>query len=625
MSQSTSSDSLIDTSKMSRGQRSALEMAESSRDQRALSGFAASLFDGRPEFERITPFPTQSDEERDQGNTFLRKLDRFLRDRTDPDVIDKDGEIPDSVIKGLGELGAFGIKIPHAYGGLGLSQTNYSRSAMLLGRHCGNLAALLSAHQSIGVPQPLLMFGTEAQKQKYLPLFAKGQISAFALTEQDVGSDPAQMKTHAELNEAGTHYILNGEKLWCTNSLKASHIIVMARTPQDGKRLATTAFIVAMDAPGVEIVTRCHFMGLKALYNGVLHFHNVEIPVEDVVHEVGKGLKVALSTLNTGRLTLPAACTGMMHRCQEIALRWSTRRAQWGKAIGRHAAVAAKIADIAADTFATESMVLYTSSLVDADKHADIRLEAAMSKLWGSEAAWRTVDQTMQIKGGRGYETESSLRKRGAEADPIERMMRDCRINTIFEGSSEIMRLFIAREALDPHLRTSAAVLDSRKPISVRLRAAFGAACHYAKWYPKQYVSNRVRVPSHFHPALFVDLIRIDQLSRKLSKLLFHSMVRHGPELEKQQLLLGRIVNIGTELFAMSCACARANQLHQECEERNQVDPEHNDPDHSLEIAKYICARGRHRIQQWVDELNNPNDKAGYHLTQNLMEDPTMH
>ena len=231
----------------------------------------------------------------------------------------------------------------------------------------------------------------------------------------------------------------------------------------------------------------------------------------------------------------------------------------------------------------------------------------------------------MQIKGGRGYETESSLRNRGADADPIERMMRDCRINTIFEGSSEIMRLFIAREALDPHLRKSAAVLDSRKPKNVRLRAAFTAARHYAKWYPKQYISNRVRVPPQFHPDLFVELIRIDRLSRKLSKLLFHSMVRHGPKLEKQQLLLGRIVNIGTELFAMSCACARANQLNQECEARNQVDPEHNDPDHSLETAKYICTRGAQRIHNWIQALNNPNDQAGYHLAKNLMEDPSVH
>jgi alkylation response protein AidB-like acyl-CoA dehydrogenase len=609
---------------MSRGQRSALEMAESSRDQRALSGFAASLFDGHPEFESIAPFPEQTNEDRDQGNAFLKKLERFLQNRTDPDRIDLEGEIPDHVIQGLGELGAFGIKIPHTYGGLGLSQTNYSRSAMLLGRHCGNLAALLSAHQSIGVPQPLLMFGTEAQKQKYLPLFAKGQISAFALTEQEVGSDPARMQTHAELNESGSHYILNGTKLWCTNSLKASHIIVMARTPQEGKRLATTAFIVAMNAPGVEIVTRCRFMGLKALYNGVLHFHNVEVPVEDVVHEEGKGLKVALTTLNTGRLTLPAACTGMMQRCQEIVINWSKKREQWGQSIGKHAAVAAKIADIAADTFATESMVRYTSSLVDNDKHADIRLEAAMSKLWGSEAAWRTIDQTMQIKGGRGYETESSLTQRGETADPIERMMRDCRINTIFEGSSEIMRLFIAREVLDPHLRKSAGVLDSRRTKTARLRSAFEAACHYTKWYPMQYVPNRVRTPKDFHPALYIELIRINRLSRKLSRQLFHSMLRYGAKLEKKQLLLGRLVDIGSELFAMSCACARANQLYQECEARHQVDPTHNDPDHSIETAKYICARGQQRIRTWSRALHNSIDQGGYHLAQNLMNDPSV-
>ncbi len=192
----------------------------------------------------------------------------------------------------------------------------------------------------------------------------------------------------------------------------------------------------------------------------------------------------------------------MMQRCQEIVIRWSKQREQWGQAIGKHAAIAAKIADIAADTFATESMVRYTSSLVDHDKYADIRLEAAMSKLWGSEAAWHTIDQTMQIKGGRGYEIESSLINRGEVGDPIERMMRDCRINTIFEGSSEIMRLFIAREALYPHLRKSAAALDSRHTKSTRLRTAFKSAFHYAKWYPKQYVSNLLCVPKNFPPPL---------------------------------------------------------------------------------------------------------------------------
>lgn len=622
MSQDNQTDSLIDTSKMTAGQRSALEMAESSRDERALSGFAASIFNGRPELGCIVPFPEQSVEDRELGDAFIQKLDSFLQDQTNPDQIDRDGEIPDSVFKGLAELGAMGIKIPREYGGLGLSQTNYTRVAMRLGQHCGNLAALLSAHQSIGVPQPLLMFGTEAQKKKYLPLFAKGNISAFALTEQNVGSDPAQMQTTAVLNSSGTHYIINGEKLWCTNSLKASHIIVMALTPQKGKPLATTAFIVEMQAPGVEIITRCHFMGLKALYNGVLQFHEVKVPIDDVVHLEGKGLKVALTTLNTGRLTLPAACTGMMHRCREIVLRWSKEREQWGQSIGKHEAIAVKIADIAANTFATESMVLYTSSLVDADKFADIRLEAAMAKLWGSEAAWSTVDQTMQIKGGRGYETESSLDNRGEPADPIERMMRDCRINTIFEGSSEIMRLFIAREALDPHLRQGAAALDSRKPMADRARGAFKAALYYSKWYPARYLRVAIKFPPNFHPSLSIEMVRIERLSRKLSRALFHSMLLHGPKLEKRQLILARLVDIGSELFAMSCACARAGQLDQECAARHRDAAEHDDPEHSIKTAKYICDRGQHRIQKWFKELKNPIDKTAYKLAQDLMEDP---
>ncbi|WP_276308400.1 acyl-CoA dehydrogenase family protein [Rubritalea profundi] len=404
--------SIIDTSTMSEGQRAALEMAEDSRDSREISGFAGSLFMGFPKLSRLSPFPEQTTEDKLAGDQFITKLDTFLQQHTDPDQIDRDGEIPDSVFSGLAELGTFGIKIPQKYGGLGLSQTNYSRAAMVLGAHCGNLTALLSAHQSIGVPQPLIIFGTDAQKEKYLPLFAAGNISAFALTEQEVGSDPAKMKTIATLDPDGEHWTLNGEKLWCTNGLKASHLVVMAKTPTSEKPYASTAFIIDVTSPGVEIITRCRFMGLKALYNGVIRFTDVRVPKDDIVYAEGKGLKVALTTLNTGRLTLPAACSGALQRCLDISLAWASRREQWGAAIGKHAAIAAKIADLRADQFATESMVLYVSALVDLDKKADIRIEAAMAKLWGTEAAWHGVDQTMQIKGGRGYETAESLKNR---------------------------------------------------------------------------------------------------------------------------------------------------------------------------------------------------------------------
>ncbi len=601
--------SIIDTSIMSEGQRAALEMAEDSRDTREISGFAGSLFMGFPKLSRLSPFPEQTSEDKLAGDQFITKLDTFLQQHTDPELIDRDGEIPDSVISGLAELGAFGIKIPKKYGGLGLSQTNYSRAAMVLGAHCGNLTALLSAHQSIGVPQPLIAFGTEAQKEKYLPLFARGNISAFALTEQDVGSDPAKMQTTATLDPGGEHWTLNGEKLWCTNGLKASHLVVMAKTPSPEKPYASTAFIVDVASPGVEIITRCRFMGLKALYNGVIRFTDVRIPKDDLVLAKGKGLKVALTTLNTGRLTLPAACSGALQRCLDISLAWASRREQWGAAIGKHAAIAAKIADLRADQFATESMVLYVSALVDRDKKADIRIEAAMAKLWGTEAAWHGVDQTMQIKGGRGYETADSLKNRGEVADPIERMVRDCRINTIFEGSSEIMKLFIAREALDPHLRQGAAVIDSRNTLGQRIPAAIKAGLHYAVWYPLRWLPLTLEVPVGTHPRLKRHYKQIEKYSRKLSRALFHAMILNGPKLEKRQLLLGCYVDIASELFAMSCAVSRTDSQLQK------------NPRQSLSTVHYLCARGNERIKQLFHQSKDAkSERRGYKLAQELMD-----
>src|SRR5580765_1998268 len=559
---------LIDTSKMSAGRRAALEMTEAARETASERGsFGSALFMGKLDLNRLFPFPQQSPEDRDQGDAFLKKLERFLREHVDADEIDRTGEIPQDVIDGLAQMGAFGIKISPNYGGLGLSQTNYCRAAMMLASYDGNLTALISAHQSIGVPQPLILFGTEEQKRKYLPRVAKGEISAFALTEAGVGSDPATLTTQAEPTPDGKSFILNGEKLWCTNGTKAGVIVVMAKTPPkvvNGKeRKQVTAFIVDINSPGLEVVHRCHFMGLRALYNGVIRFKDVVVPRENIVLAEGKGLKVALMTLNTGRLTLPAACVGMAKKCVQIVKKWSNERVQWGAAIGKHAAIADKIARMAANTFAMESMTLYTASLVDRDKKADIRLEAAMCKLWGTEVAWQIVDETMQIRGGRGYETADSLKARGDDPVPVERFMRDCRINTIFEGSSEIMRLFIAREALDPHLKVSAAALDSRLPMSQRMKAAMKAGAFYAGWYPKQWLPGGSSVKSDrpLSPVLKRHIGYATRSSRKLARRLFHAMAKFGPKLEREQVLLGRFVDIGTEIFAITATCSRAHSM----------------------------------------------------------------
>lgn len=604
------STSVIDTSKMTAAERAALELAEEARVQAGPGGsFGGSLFMGRPRFDTILPFPAQSVEDEDQGDAFLARLEAFLKNEVDPDEIDRTGEIPDRVIRGLAELGAFGIKIPREYGGLGLSQTNYSRAAMLLGSHCGNLTALLSAHQSIGVPQPLLVFGTEEQKRRFLPRCAKGEISAFALTEPNVGSDPAKMETSAAFDAATGGYVINGEKLWCTNGVKAGVIIVMARmadSPPDRPKIS--AFLVEMDSPGVEVTHRCRFMGLRALYNAVIRFTNVRVPKENLVLGEGRGLKVALTTLNTGRITLPAACVGMAKRCLEWSAGWAAKRVQWGSPVGRHDAIAQKLAKMKAETFAMEAMVRYVSLLVDRDKKADIRLEAAFAKMWGTERGWDLVNETMQIRGGRGYETADSLAARGEEPVPVERFLRDSRINTIFEGSSEIMRLLIAREALDPHLKMGGPVLNSTLPLKDRAKAALRSAWFYGRWYPALWLPV-LRGDRGVLPEFRGDSRRVRAWSRRLARALFHAMLRHGPKLEKKQVLLGRFVDIGAELFALTAAMAYAGQL---------VGAGRGDRRELVATVRYFGRLTAMKIDRLFREVRRNADAEGYRLAKGM-------
>src|SRR5712664_1038930 len=556
---------VIDTSKMAKGQREALELAEASRDPLDDRGsFASNLFVGRYDFDRIYPYPAQSAEDRAAGEEFLQKLETYLREHVDPDEIDRTGEIPPENFKGLAEIGAFGIKVPKKYGGLGLSQFNYGRAAVLLGSWDGNVYALVSAHQPLGFAQPLLLFGTEEQKQKYLPRVAGGEISAFALTERHAGSDPATMSLRAEPTPDGSEFILNGEKLWCTNGVKAGVLVVMARTPPKmvarKERKQITAFIVDVETPGLEITYRCRFMGLRALYNGIVKFTNVRVPRENMIAKEGQGLKVALTTLNTGRLTIPAACVGLSKRLLEICRKWASERIQWGGPIGQHSAIAGKIAEMAGNVFAMEAITFLTSALVDR-KAGDLRIETAMCKMWATETTWRIADEAMQVRGGRGYETAESLAGRGEAPIAVERFLRDCRVNMIFEGSSEIMRLFIAREALDPHLKVGGAIFNTQLRVSERAKAVFTSGKFYAGWYPRQWFSTGAGKIDNLHRDLQRHVDYSARTSKKLARGLFHAMARFGPKLDREQLLLSRFVGIATELFAISATCSYAQWL----------------------------------------------------------------
>jgi hypothetical protein len=591
-------------------ERDARAVAEQARETEwGKPSFGKELFLGRFRLDLIHPYPQPSADDVGRGQDFLGRLETFLRAEVDPLEIERTAKIPDRVVKGLADLGAFGMMIPREYGGLGLSHLYYGKALAMVGQAHAALNAMLSAHQSIGVPQPLALAGSEEQKRRYLPRCAKGEISAFLLTEPDVGSDPARMRSTAVPTQDG--YLLNGTKLWTTNGVVASLLVVMAAVPKsDGHPGGITAFVVESDWPGVQVLHRNQFMGLRGIENGVTQFTDVKIPAANVIGTEGRGLKIALTTLNTGRLSIPASCAGAASWALKQAREFGSERVQWGHSVGKHEAVAARIAYLAGAAFGLESVVQLSALMADEDRN-DIRLEAALAKLYCSEHGWQIVDDLVQIRGGRGYETAESLAARGERPVPAEQAMRDMRINRIFEGSSEIMRLLIAREAVDAHLSVAGDIIDPDKPLADKAKTALKAGGFYAKWLPTLAV-GRGDSPRSF--ADFGPLARhlrfVERSSRKLARSTFWGMSRWQGGLEKKQCFLGRLVDIGAELFAMSAAVCRARAL---------VEDGSADGDAAVELADLFCNGARRRVDRLFHELWANDDASNYAAAQQVL------
>lgn len=579
-------------------EREARQVAEAAREQDwRKPSFAKELFLGRFRLDLIHPHPMPTDEDARRGEEFLAKLRDFCETKIDSARIEREAQIPDEVINGLKELGALGMKIDTKYGGLGLTQVYYNKALALVGSASPSIGALLSAHQSIGVPQPLKQFGTQEQKDEFLPRCARTDISAFLLTEPDVGSDPARLATMAVPD--GDSYVLDGVKLWTTNGVVADLLVVMARVPKsEGHKGGITAFVVEAASEGITVENRNAFMGLRGLENGVTRFHQVRVPAAHRIGPEGAGLKIALTTLNTGRLSLPAMCVGAGKWCLKIAREWSGAREQWGKPVALHEAVGAKISFIAATTFALEAVLDLSSQMADEDRN-DIRIEAALAKLYGSEMGCLMADELVQIRGGRGFETAESLAARGERAVPAEQVLRDLRINRIFEGSTEIMHLLIAREAVDAHLKVAGDLIDPDKSLSDKARAGAKAGGFYARWLPKL-VTGPGQLPrsyAEFHPSGHADLsphLRyVERAARKLARSTFYAMSRWQGKMETKQGFLSRVVDIGAELFAMSAACVRAELLR-------------TTEDHGREayqLADTFCRQSRIRAEELFDRL----------------------
>ena len=577
--------------------------------------FAKGLYLGSFDLSLIHPWPQAKAEDVERGEDFMAKLEAYCRTMSGR-VIERDARIPDHYLSGLAELGVFGMKIPREYGGLGLSLVYYGRALALIGSVHPSLGALISAHQSIGVPEPVKVFGTPEQKQEYLPRCAAGAITAFLLTEPDVGSDPARMGATAVLSDDGGSYVLDGVKLWTTNGVIAELVVVMARVPAHTDPNGTThkggisAFVVEMDSPGITVENRNAFMGLRGIENGVTRFHQVRVPAANRLGREGQGLKVALTTLNTGRLSIPGLCVAAGKWSLKIAREWSNARTQWGRPVGQHEAVGKKIAFIAATTFALEAVFELSAEMADAGAR-DIRIEAALAKLWSTELSCRIADELVQIRGGRGFETADSLEARGERAVAAEQLLRDLRINRIFEGSSEIMKLLIAREAVDAHLAAAGDLASADASLQDKARAAVGASGFYARWLPKLVAGAGMDPRSYTDFGRLAKQLRfVERSSRRLARQTFYGMGRWQAKLEHKQAFLGRIVDIGAELFAMAACCSRAENLLRTHPEQGAA---------AFELAEAYCEQARVRVDEYFDQLWRNTDDADHDLSRKVL------
>jgi alkylation response protein AidB-like acyl-CoA dehydrogenase len=594
-------------------EKEARQVAEAARETEwKLPSFGKELFLGNFCLDLIHPQPKVAPERVEKGERFLAALREFLENEVDPLEIERDAKIPDRVIDGLKKLGALGMKVPEQYGGLGLSQVYYNRALALAGSSHSALSTLLSAHQSIGLAEPLMLFGSEEQKQAWLPKVATDHVSAFLLTEPDVGSDPARLGTTATPTEDGSGYRIDGRKLWATNGAIADVVVVMAKVPKrEGARGGITAFILPYDTEGVTVENRNAFMGLRGIENSVTLLEDVFVPKENVIGREGDGLKIALTTLNTGRLALPAICVGVSKLATKYSREFARERVQWGQPVGKHDAVAQKIAFIAATAFGLEAMLDVSSRLAD-DKKSDIRIEAAIAKLYASEMGWKVTDELMQIRGGRGFETAESLKARGEKPVPTEQLMRDMRINRIFEGSTEIMHLLIAREALDKHLEVAGDIIEGDGDLKDKARLVPQAAKFYASYVPSL-LFGEGRKPSSFEEfgVLATHVRFVERASRKLARTTMMAMGRWQAGLEKKQARLGRIVDIGAELFAIASAATYAQTIQREHPERAAE---------ANELADLFCKQARRRVDELFAGVWANDDDDNYRVAQQVLE-----
>jgi acyl-CoA dehydrogenase family protein 9 len=552
-------------------------------------GFAKALFFGRFNSGWVMPYPRLSDEELPRVTEALAEVRRFVEDELDPAGIDRRADIPREIIRGLGSLGVLGMTVPEAYGGRGFSLAAYCRVMELIGNRCASTSVFINAHHSIGL-RALLLFGTEEQRRRWLPALVTGdELAAFALTEPEAGSDAANVQTVAIPSADGSHYILNGEKRYITNGAIARVLTVMARTPVPGsKETAITAFLVTPDMPGFHVAeARMEKFSIRGTVTSRLAFQDMPVPAANILGQLGKGLKVALTVLDFGRTTFGACCTGAARSCLEMTLRHAGTRRQFDRTLGEFEMVKAKIASMSAHVYAMESMTTVTASLIDRGLE-DYMVETAMLKVFTSEALWRIVDDAVQIHGGAAFFTDL----------PLERMLRDARINLVGEGASDVLKSFIALVGMKGPGEELRDLRDTLK----RPTAALGTL-----WR-----SGRERVGSAlFRPvvpvvseALRGEAHTLEFLIRSLHRAVLVALIRHREAILDRQYVQERIAGAAMEVFASACVISRLDSELQRGEGRR--------PEFRAQHAAagfFLRSSGR-RIRRHLTDLRENDDES---------------
>jgi acyl-CoA dehydrogenase family protein 9 len=554
-------------------------------------GFAKGLFQGRFVADWVMPYPQIAAAEQGELNQTLQELRQFLDAHLDAVEIDRQADIPRSVIDGLGRIGVLGMTAPKEYAGRGFSQMANCKVLEEIGRRCASTSVFVNAHHSIGI-RALLLFGTHEQKQKWLPKLVTGeQLGGFALTEKEAGSDAGNVQTTATPSEDGSHFILNGEKRYITNTAIAHVLTVMARTPVPGKpgKDAITAFLVTPDMPGFELINgRMEKMGIRGTATGQFALRDVKVPKENILGLMGKGLKVALTVLDFGRTTFGACCTGAAKTCLELAVQHANRRRQFNKTLGEFELVKKKIAHIAAAAYAMESMTTVTGSFIDRGLE-DYMVETAMLKVFTTERLWECINDVFQIHGGAAYMTDL----------PLERMLRDARINQIGEGANEVLTSFIALVGMrGPGMEFKEIYDTMMKPSRERMSKAWAAG--------KSRLGAAIRVPDVpvQSEQLRGQARQLGRLIRRFNFAVNRALVMYREPILDMQLVQERIAKAAMDLFASTCVLSRIDGETQ-LTRRNGGAPS---VDHSA--ADLFLRQSFRRIRGFLAGLTDNDDKA---------------